>query len=400
MAERDAKRLKTQKDGSPRIFKTFKRDCVKSTDLLLSAVSALERGLEGLSFAMLKVDTSNAQKQHSFVDVSIEYSPWNMFGDEEPHSGCNIGALFSDGLEVLKSYADMDSPKVPKLNLVQRTALQNLLEFLSKKIDHETLFEEISSEEHWCVVLAQHLLSKLAVSSEYTIASYPGLRIGDTKCMCKQNDDLVGVIGDTSFGLENGWHGNTDIIFEGADVQVACMRDEEDQDDLSVSSMEMEASDFNFKDFKQIVAQTIVFSFLQKKTCGNKLKNSLIPGIGMSKKKLIVVFYDAENDILLSTKPILLFGDKEIVYSALVFLWLTLNYKEFCTGIPDALKEFKASFLPDPVLHQMYIERVERPLHIDHTKEEKAFPWSDKNVRTVVGKKPEVVLSDLSEDES
>ncbi|XP_045166356.2 uncharacterized protein LOC123529858 isoform X2 [Mercenaria mercenaria] len=335
MAERDAKRLKTQKDGSPRIFKTFKRDCVKSTDLLLSAVSALERGLEGLSFAMLKVDTSNAQKQHSFVDVSIEYSPWNMFGDEEPHSGCNIGALFSDGLEVLKSYADMDSPKVPKLNLVQRTALQNLLEFLSKKI-----------------------------------------------------------------GLENGWHGNTDIIFEGADVQVACMRDEEDQDDLSVSSMEMEASDFNFKDFKQIVAQTIVFSFLQKKTCGNKLKNSLIPGIGMSKKKLIVVFYDAENDILLSTKPILLFGDKEIVYSALVFLWLTLNYKEFCTGIPDALKEFKASFLPDPVLHQMYIERVERPLHIDHTKEEKAFPWSDKNVRTVVGKKPEVVLSDLSEDES
>ncbi|XP_045156233.2 uncharacterized protein LOC123522835 [Mercenaria mercenaria] len=394
MAERDAKRLKTKKDGTPRIFKTFKRDCVNSTKLLLNAVTALESGLEGLSFAVLKVDSSNAQKPHSFGDVSVECSPWNVYGDAEGHVGCNVGALFLDGLYILKSYADMGKRKIPKDRL-QRRALQNLLKFFVKKTDHESLFEDTCSEGHWCAVLAQHLLTKLTVSCNYTIASGSGLRIGDTKCPCKENDDLVGVIGDTSFGLENGWHGNTDIILEGADIQVACMRYMEDPDHTSVDCVD-EASN----NFKQIIAQTIVFSFLQKKIHGNQLKHGLIPGIGISKKKLLVCFYDTENDILLITKPMLLFGDKEIIYSSIVFLWLTLNYRQFCSGIPDALKEFKAGFLPDPVLRQMYTEKVARPVHIRGIEEE-MFPWL--NVIPLVCPEPDLDFSDysdLSEDES
>ena len=52
----------------------------------------------------------------------------------------------------------------------------------------------------WSVTLAQHLLSKLAVNSTYTVDLYPVLQ-GDTKCPCEANDELVGRVGDTSYGM-------------------------------------------------------------------------------------------------------------------------------------------------------------------------------------------------------
>ncbi|XP_045173951.2 uncharacterized protein LOC123535373 [Mercenaria mercenaria] len=381
-----AKRLKTDIDP---IFQSFWRDGVKRKQIE-RAISALENGSDDLSFGVLHLDVLNAHKKRSFADAFIEYSPLNLYlyADDKAY-GFDAGVLFADGLDILKQYTDTEKPKIPS-NIFERRALQNLLGFLSDEKDHEILLDEMTSEADQCVILAQHLLSRLTVDRNYTVTSYPGFTTGGTKCLCKQNDDLIGTIGDTSYGCENGWHGNADIILEGSDVQVAYVRQKEEEEDVTVSSV----SDLNSKDYKRVIAQTIVFSFLQKKMHGNKLKNCLIPGVGISQKKIIVYFYDSENDILLSTKPLQLFRDDEIASSTLVFLWLTLNYRQFCSGIPGALKRYKAGFLDNPVLRQMYNGEVARPMHVCDTKADSMFPWSEKTV-PLKSNKPTVEFVDL-----
>ena len=66
----------------------------------------------------------------------------------------------------------------------------------SKKVIKERLLEY-----HWAVVVAQHLLSQLAVQNDYVIVPYPNLRIDSKKCVCQKQDGFVGKFGDTSFGM-------------------------------------------------------------------------------------------------------------------------------------------------------------------------------------------------------
>ena len=52
------------------------------------------------------------------------------------------------------------------------------------------------------------------------------------------------------------------------------------------------------KEYEQALAQTIVFSLLQKKE-HPEFKHHMIPNIVISPKEVEVLLYDAENDILL-----------------------------------------------------------------------------------------------------
>ena len=48
---------------------------------------------------------------------------------------------------------------------------------------------------------------------------------------------------------------------------------------------------------EQIMAQCIVFSFLQKKLHPDYV-NHLIPSIGIARHRLVMFFYDCDNDVL------------------------------------------------------------------------------------------------------
>ena len=80
--------------------------------------------------------------------------------------------------------------------------------------------------------------------------------------------------------------------------------------------------------------------------------------------KVKCFFYDSEEDVLLETAEMDLKIDltvPKISQTAVVLLWLTINYQIFCSGISDKMKKYNAQFF----------ERVGD--HIDFYRNETAF---------------------------
>ncbi|CAC5364312.1 unnamed protein product [Mytilus coruscus] len=240
------------------------------------------------------------------------------------------GSIFRNGIFILKKFLDTH-PQVPE-DEKQMEALKKLLKYLLQDHDIALVESETCDEAEWAVIVAQHLLSPLTVDGSYKIDdSYDNIRF-QPNCPCKNGESVDVDFDDTSFGWIDGWHGRSDILINNVSVHLA------------------NAEDDNFKKTKtlnhqeQDLAQTIVFSFLQRKENRNNLKHCLVPTIGISKKKIVIYFYDSEEDVLLGTTELDLFGYKSICYDTIVFLWLTLNYDIFCTGITDSMKNCKAKF--------------------------------------------------------
>ena len=85
------------------------------------------------------------------------------------------------------------------------------------------------------------------------------------------------------------------------------------------SSASSTTNTFCEKDKQQIIAETIVFSFLQNKEGKRYLKNSsLVPGIGISRKNVVSYFYDCEEDVLLGTTQMDLYAYKSFCYNTIV----------------------------------------------------------------------------------
>ena len=107
---------------------------------------------------------------------------------------------------------------------------------------------------------------------------------------------------------------------------------------------------------------------------------------------MYVCFYDCENDVLLECRPVNLFDGESLNPVAVLFLWLTLNYRLFSSGVTEKMKANKADFiksLGDKA--KIYIEDVDRPMHIPHTTQEELFHWDPPQVlpevRTLPGQK-------------
>ncbi|XP_045158004.1 uncharacterized protein LOC123524120 [Mercenaria mercenaria] len=390
--EPEQKKRKTdvEQDFDP-IFCSFltKRNKVDALD---QALIALKRGIWDcqLNLASLHIDDCNARSFVCFSRATLTTTPIQWEDDESPAQGIAFGEIFGTGIDVLEKYLDK-SPKIPE-DEKMRHALQKLLEFLVKK-DYQPLFENQERESDWSVVVAQHLLSVLTVDSTYTVSAAPFTQAGlPPKCPCQLKDDLIGKVGDTSFGCRKGWHGHTDIIME-EDIAVSVAPSEASgdstveqtlddtgtdvSDDRSVSSVENKASpDFKRKDLMQIKAETIVFSFLQHKLKKGILENTLIPSIGISSRSLLLTFYDSQNDVLLSSKAIRLFDQNTIIVSPVVALWLTLNYKLFCTGVTKRMTKYKADFFKrvDDLLNE-YSDHVEKPSPVQRNTQDDLFPW-------------------------
>ena len=126
----------------------------------------------------------------------------------------------------------------------------------------------------------------------------------------------------------------------------------------------------------QLTAQSIVFSFLQNKYNKDRMKSRLVPAISITLKNYQLMCYDSEQDILVSTvadsPDTRLFDDtiKSLNFCSVVVLWMTLNYRLLCSGVPTnskkiRLRNVKAEFFERVGDHlYLYEEAVERPAHV------------------------------------
>ena len=131
------------------------------------------------------------------------------------------------------------------------------------------------------------------------------------------------------------WHGRLDVILGGG-VHV--------EGDLVMSDSRGGKSCVEVKrgeeDVGKLIAQTIVFSFLQQ-TRHPEYSNFLIPGVGACKSDMFFYFYDSKNDILLTSTliPIVQYGELNPV--AAIAAWMVVNYRTLSTGLTGPLLEIK-----------------------------------------------------------
>ena len=126
-----------------------------------------------------------------------------------------------------------------------------------------------------------------------------------------------------------------DILFESCNVAVSLPQPEKDviPDGRSTVKGKTENLD-NIQTRNQVMAQTIVFSLLQRKMHPWS-EHFLIPNIVANGKALKFFFYDAKNDILLESRKYDLVYEKlpyRIVLQTVIATWLVLNHKILCSG--------------------------------------------------------------------
>lgn len=382
--EPSLKRQKTDNRDTERmnVFKLFLEDENKLR-ILKTAYNSMLEGSSGMSVCVLKLLETNARLSEGFSHAFCKANVYEKAGSDPPMvQSYAIGSIFRVGLFILREFLNSKNPGVPK-DHKQQEALINLLKFMN--MDHSALK---CDEGSWAVRIAQHLLYPLSTVESYIIDdNYKALDKYASKCPCKAGHSLDGTLGDTSFGWIDGWHGRADILVDDVVVDFTNstfgVNSLSTDEDLELSSSSVSTSltstetDFVERDKQQIIAQTIVFSFLQCKESNGVLKHFLVPGIGISKKKVISYLYDCENDVLLGTPPMELFAYKSLCYNTIVFLWLTLNYKIFCSGITDSMKPFKAEFFERVgSFLENYRNDVARRVHKRQRESENEAGWS------------------------
>ena len=96
----------------------------------------------------------------------------------------------------------------------------------------------------------------------------------------------------------------------------------------------------------QLIAETIVFSFIQKQKHPER-SNFLTPLIGVAKSEMLVMFYDSEHDVLLESTLIPLMSREcksRFSVEAIVITWLVVNYQFLCSGLTRNMLSLKANF--------------------------------------------------------
>lgn len=251
-----------------------------------------------------------------------------------------IGDVFHPGITLLTEY--LYHRKLP-VDKTHRLLIGKLLEFIKEekkfKINPQTL---IGTE--LAVLLANHLFGKLATSSCYTIdTSCAGKR---DQCFCDDEAcKMTGQYGDTSIGNGEVWHGNLDIIIN-SDLIVEPLKD------LSNSPGGKNTDEVNVLSRNpQVIAQTIVYSFLQKKTHPERT-HFLTPCVGVGNSSMVVMFYDSEQDVFIESSPIPLFqttGPGEMAFddTAILVSWLTVNYRFLSSGLTTAMRVCKGDFFKE-----------------------------------------------------
>lgn len=103
---------------------------------------------------------------------------------------------------------------------------------------------------------------------------------------------------------------------------------------------------------QQALAQTIVFSWIQRKRHPTR-SNHMVPNIVISPKQFKIMMYDAEKDVFLVSTFIDLFTDEKytkLSSNAVIVLWMVLHNRTFCTGFDSGvdstqLEKLKSDFI-------------------------------------------------------
>ena len=186
-------------------------------------------------------------------------------------------------------------------------------------------------------------------------------------------------------------------VQDDEDVEQSVTSVDEDVE-RSVSSVEIKASTAIISTENQLTAQAVAFSFLQRKYNKDQLKTCLVPALSVSMKNYQILCFDSEKDILVSTLPnkeeTNLFDDtkKDLNYTAAVALWMVLNYRHLCSGVPTnseiiELDKVRAEFF-DRVGSYLskYQEEVKRPVHASNKKSD-IEGGNGKSMEQVFGKR-------------
>ncbi|CAC5409471.1 unnamed protein product [Mytilus coruscus] len=329
-------------------------NCVK----MLAKYASVEQSLfDYANFAILKISDCNASQNYSFTSAKC-----NIVEIAENHEVpllLKFTDIFNKGIQLLA--AAENNTRVLDGN--EKTAVMLLASYLGDIEQHEKSLrkvislvaeekkEEKSLDNHITIALADHLLGKLAPGNSYTIDSHLKTS-GKCRCAfdyCKQDSNF----GCTGIGNVNAWHGFIDVLSdpgspESVDVVVANSDDDEDEtDDINSFTNGKEEDVIGSED--QAVAQTIVFSFIQRKR--HPTLCSLIPNILISSSYFRIIMYDSVHDILLCTALIPLFATKEkkkLIPTSVVILWMVLHHRQFCeeikTNMIDDLDNIKLNF--------------------------------------------------------
>lgn len=143
------------------------------------------------------------------------------------------------------------------------------------------------------------------------------------------------------------WHGSVDVIIKN-DLVIENLEKEQDSPG-GKSPVEVKLISDNLSRNPQLVAETIVFSFLQKKT-HPELPNFLIPCVGFKRSAMLLMLYDSEHDVFLESSLIPLFSStckNMFSVEAVLVTWLAVNYRFLCTGLTEEMLPFKACFFEE-----------------------------------------------------
>ncbi|XP_076074814.1 uncharacterized protein LOC143045876 [Mytilus galloprovincialis] len=324
---------------------------------VLAKYACLEQSLfDYANFAILKIRDCNASQNYFFTSAKC-----NIVEIAENHEVpllLKFTDIFSKGIQLLTAA----EKNTPVLDENKKTAVMLLASYLEDIVQHEKSLRKViylvaeekkkekSLDNDITIAFADHLLGKLAPGNFYTIDSHlktsPKCRCGYAHC--KQDSNF----GCTGIGNVNAWHGFVDVVSnkgspDSVGVVVATSDDDEDETDNINSFTNGKEDVIGSED--QGVAQTIVFSFIQRKR--HPTLCSLIPNILISSSYFRIIMYDSVHDILLCTAPIPLFATnekKKLITASVVILWMVLHHRQFCEGIKtnmiDDLDNIKLNF--------------------------------------------------------
>ncbi|XP_078319131.1 uncharacterized protein LOC111118743 [Crassostrea virginica] len=248
--------------------------------------------------------------------------------------------IFPTGSAVLMEFIVSRTRTDPALNTLLSFIPQ--IEEASARLQSDTE-EEASgkSETEWSARLAVHLFTPLSQSHDYILDNQSARKTAKCPCSCNR---LLNY-GNTSIGNPKTWCGRFDILIGnnispdvGATVLHAELVDETPSDDESLaedlSQIEVMSDELQ-KNLSQLISETVVFSFYQKKQFPSL---SLVPSIGVSKSHIQFHFYDADKDVyFISQEMPLFYKDKSLHLTTVLAIWLVLNYRCFLSEATEEM---------------------------------------------------------------
>ncbi|XP_061197458.1 uncharacterized protein LOC133205635 [Saccostrea echinata] len=345
--------------------------------------------LHKLRFAVLELGLCNATRNVLFSDAVCKFDLVRVERPDEESKrdvrslNVNFSSLFKPGIDFLTACQNTSNENIAGIDALKKDALSLLNSYFlnidlheqslnkvtgkkNKKSDETDIKHTPPTDTDFTIAVAEHLLGKLAPGQSYHIDSRG--KEGN-RCGCEVQPSY----GNTGIGHEEVWHGHADIIFSPhhpenqsiakCDLSLSSTPGQEEITAVKRPHLHVDEN-LEYADRKtnaevkrratwtseEAIAQTIVFSLLQKQQYPNS-PNCVVPSILISPDYVQIMIYDAENDILLCSNFMDLYNvnaDGCLSSEAVVTIWCVLHYRIFCCGLQfennDEANIYKSNF--------------------------------------------------------